>query len=167
MPFFIPFAGFDAFTLITTIFWVWMLIDCFFHKPVKIGWVFFILFTQMIGAIFYYFAVCSHKNPIEAFKYYYAYITNHGLPVVRIQPQEQARQQPQQPLQPQQTPQYVPTPTYAYPGYEQGYQAQSQTQATQRGTASASPMAPQDIPSSQSHEEEMMLTYPEMPQQIM
>jgi hypothetical protein len=47
--------------VLTTIFWVWMLIDCATNKTLrdnqKIGWIIAILFTHLIGAIIYYFVV--------------------------------------------------------------------------------------------------------------
>ena|SRR2546421_726806 len=47
--------------VLTTIFWVWMLIDCATNKTLrdnqKIGWILAILFTHLIGAIIYYFVV--------------------------------------------------------------------------------------------------------------
>ncbi|HEX6482541.1 MAG TPA: hypothetical protein VF043_27165 [Ktedonobacteraceae bacterium] len=37
-----PFFGLDTFTILTTIFWIWMLVDCLFSKKkgggIKIGW---------------------------------------------------------------------------------------------------------------------------------
>lgn len=40
-------------------FWIWMLIDCIKHEPdegnTKLVWVLVIIFTQLLGAIIYYF----------------------------------------------------------------------------------------------------------------
>jgi prolipoprotein diacylglyceryltransferase len=40
-------------------FWIWMLVDCATHEPSvgndKIVWIIIIVFTQIIGAILYYF----------------------------------------------------------------------------------------------------------------
>lgn len=45
--------------LLATAFWIWMLIDCATKEPGqgndKVVWVIIIVFTQIIGALIYYF----------------------------------------------------------------------------------------------------------------
>ncbi|HLA43925.1 MAG TPA: PLDc N-terminal domain-containing protein [Aggregatilineales bacterium] len=44
--------------LLTTIFWVWMIVDCAVNEPPndnnKIVWILIIIFTHIIGAIIYF-----------------------------------------------------------------------------------------------------------------
>ena len=47
-----------ALGLLTGIFWVWMLVDCAnapMNQSDKTAWILIILFTQILGAILYYF----------------------------------------------------------------------------------------------------------------
>ena len=45
--------------VVGTAFWIWMLIDCATNEPSvgndKVVWIIIIVFTQIIGAIIYYF----------------------------------------------------------------------------------------------------------------
>ncbi|QBD78021.1 PLDc_N domain-containing protein [Ktedonosporobacter rubrisoli] len=54
-----PWSGLNGIAALTTIFWVWVLIDCLLKEPSegndKIAWVLFILFVPLIGALMYYF----------------------------------------------------------------------------------------------------------------
>src|SRR5205823_8773064 len=106
MPFF---AEMHILSLLTTVFWLWMLIDCVLDKRLssgsKVGWFLFILLTQVVGAIVYFFTACARKNPFEALPYYISTIS-------------QAFQPKGNPPKPQQ-----PSPMY-YPDYQEGYQAQ-------------------------------------------
>jgi len=47
--------------ILTTIFWIWMLIDCLTNNYVnpdnKLLWVILIFFTHIVGALVYFFAV--------------------------------------------------------------------------------------------------------------
>lgn len=47
--------------ILATIFWIWMLVDCFTNKYMnsdnKLLWVILIFFTHLIGAAVYFFAV--------------------------------------------------------------------------------------------------------------
>jgi Phospholipase_D-nuclease N-terminal len=53
----IPFIA--VFGILSTIFWIWMLIDCLTKEPdqgsTKLVWAVVILFTHFIGALLYYF----------------------------------------------------------------------------------------------------------------
>src|SRR5260370_42576063 len=119
-----PFFGLDTFTILTTLFWIWMLVDCVFSKKkgggIKVVWFIFILLTHIVGAVIYFFAECTHQNPADAFAYYYQYIKG------AFQPETQAR--PGQPGQADQ-PQPVPASPQSYPDYQQGYQGQNQPPA--------------------------------------
>ncbi|WP_292487278.1 PLDc N-terminal domain-containing protein [Methanohalobium sp.] len=59
-------VGFPVYILIffligtlATVFWIWMLIDCATKEPSqgndKVVWIIIIVFTQIIGALIYYF----------------------------------------------------------------------------------------------------------------
>jgi prolipoprotein diacylglyceryltransferase len=52
---------FGVFLILTSIFWILMLVDCIKRKfkknDDKILWVIVIVFTQVIGALIYYFVV--------------------------------------------------------------------------------------------------------------
>jgi hypothetical protein len=43
--------------LITTVFWIWMIVDCAMHEPSegndKIVWILVLIFTQVLGALIY------------------------------------------------------------------------------------------------------------------
>jgi hypothetical protein len=51
--------GFFGFGILSTIFWIWMLIDCITKEPSegndKIIWVLVIVFTNSLGALLYFF----------------------------------------------------------------------------------------------------------------
>ncbi len=61
--------------MLITAFWVWMLIDCLFNTKLnggsKVGWALFIIFTQIVGAMIYFFVRCNNHNPVEAVASYY------------------------------------------------------------------------------------------------
>ena len=56
----------EILVLLTTAFWLWMLIDCLFNKSLrgtqKVLWLLLIFFTHMIGAIVYFIIGRSKKN---------------------------------------------------------------------------------------------------------
>lgn len=53
------FRGLGGISIIATIFWIWVLIDCITKEPSegndKVAWTLFILFVPLIGALAYYF----------------------------------------------------------------------------------------------------------------
>ena len=160
-----PFMEFDAFTVLTTIFWVWMMVDCLFNKRVRLGWFFIILFTHFVGAIIYYFIACSHRNPVEALAYYLQRLTGTTTTTPKKKDKSTTYTykppyyQPPQPVQP-----YSSTP------YEQGYQPQSYQPPTPMPTPPASmyePTPPQEEYMPQAEYEQPTITYPEMPPQQM
>ena len=55
----ILFCGFGLVALLSFVFWIWMLIDClqreFADGTEKIVWVLVLIFTQVLGAIIYFF----------------------------------------------------------------------------------------------------------------
>ncbi|HLQ28829.1 MAG TPA: hypothetical protein VK140_06280 [Ktedonobacteraceae bacterium] len=156
-----PFFEIDFIALLTTIFWVWMMLDCILQKRVKLFWLLLIFFTHMVGAVIYYFVACGHKNPVDALSYYVSYLKN------AFKQKNPAR--PFQPIQPTFTPPVYqparPAPTpQAYPSYEQGY-------STQHYEPAPVPVAQQEEspfyhPQPQ-YEEQLTITYPEMPPQQM
>jgi hypothetical protein len=56
-PFF--FCGIGILAILSSIFWIWMIIDCATHEPQntnnKITWLLVIIFVHFIGALLYYF----------------------------------------------------------------------------------------------------------------
>jgi hypothetical protein len=155
-----PFFGLDTVTILTTIFWLWMLIDCVFSKKkgggggIKVGWLIFILLTHIVGAVIYFFAECSHQNPVDAFAYYYQYI-------------KRAFQSEAQAGSGRSGQSYQPQPAAAspqsYSDYQQGYQVQSQ-QPVPVSTSIDQDVAV-DPYQPQPQYEQPMVSYPEMPQQ--
>jgi hypothetical protein len=63
---FLPFLILIALGLMTTAFWIWMLVDCVTNKKLsdneRIIWVIVIVFTHWIGALIYLF-VGRNKRP--------------------------------------------------------------------------------------------------------
>ena len=51
--------SFGLITLLGTVFWIWMLIDCAMNEPSegndKVVWIVVILLTHLLGAIIYFF----------------------------------------------------------------------------------------------------------------
>ena len=52
--------------IITTIFWLWMLIDCITNTAIngteKIIWVLVVIFTHFIGALLYFFIARGNRG---------------------------------------------------------------------------------------------------------
>src|SRR3989440_2295628 len=94
-----------------TIFWIWMLVDCFTNTRIrggsKIFWLLLIFFTHIVGALIYFFMVCTQRNPVTAFTYYYQVIAKFVK---------------------QSGPQPAP-PRPSYHNYQQGYHAEQPNQA--------------------------------------
>ena len=140
----IPFMGPDfppIFSMLMTIFWVWMLIDCARNNTLrnKVGWIIFIFFTQIVGAVIYFFV----RGPWTRVKKYYwmqtPSPTYQAPPVYQAPPASQPVQE-----------------TYAT--YEQGYQAQP-------APAFQENEQPYYTPSSlQPQYEQPEISYPEPPQ---
>jgi len=143
-----PFVGIDIIPVVTTIFWIWMLVDCITNKKIKGGskvcWLLLILFTHVVGAVIYFFIASSERNPITAFTYYYQRLAQFFK---------------------QNAPQPTPTPqSYQYREYQQGYQAQ-QPQQSQPAIPGEQPQPPLYTPRQPGYEEQLTISYPEMPQQ--
>ncbi|SES99996.1 Phospholipase_D-nuclease N-terminal [Methanococcoides vulcani] len=55
----IMFLMFAGLAVASTLFWLWMLIDCVMNEPSqgndKLIWVIIIVFTQLLGALIYFF----------------------------------------------------------------------------------------------------------------
>jgi hypothetical protein len=147
-----PFMGVDFFGLLTTIFLVWMLIDCIFNKNIrggsKVFWFFMIVFLNWIGALFYFFSECRHRNPFDALAYYYQSITGS--------------MKSQHPARPYSAPPTPAVPVYpTYPDYTQGYQPQALAPLSSSQSADATFYQSE----SQAEYEQPTISYPEMPQQ--
>jgi hypothetical protein len=162
-----PFVEIDIIPILTTIFWVWMLVDCITNKKIKGGskicWLLLLFFTHIIGAVIYFFVASSERNPITAFNYYSQRLTQffkQNAPQPTPTPQsyhyreyQQGYQQPQPTSSPQ-----------SYPEYQQGYQAQQPPQS-QPPIYNEQPQAPLYTPRQPEYEEQLTISYPEMPQQ--
>jgi len=141
----IPFMGPGfppIFSILTTIFWLWMLIHCARNNTLrnKVWWILFIIFLQPIGGIVYFFA----RGPWPRVKKYLwaqrPSPTYQAPPVYQAPPASKPRQE-------------------TYNAYEQGYQAQ-QAPAAQENEQ------PYYTPSSlQPQYEQPEVPYPEPPQQ--
>ena len=132
----------QIFGLLTTLFWVWMLIDCIRNNRLthKGLWVLFILFTHGLGALVYFFT--------------------RG-PWLRIY------QWAQRPAPIYQAPPPAPKPAReSFPSYEQGYQGQAQTEHQDPAPRFEEQLykQPSYSPSSlQPQYEEPQIAYPEEP----
>lgn len=146
-----PFAGVDIFTLVTTIFWIWMLVDCILNKKIrggsKVGWLILIFLTHIVGAVIYFFVECEQRNPIEALRYYYQQFARASRPT----PPPPTYAPPQQPA----TPEYT-RPAETYSDYTGGYHAQEPV---------APSVQPEEPSQEQAQYEQPIITYPEMPTQ--
>ena len=163
-----PFFDIDVFSLLTTVFWVWMLVDCLFNKQArggnKVFWFLFILFTHFFGAIIYFFMKCTMRNPAEALAYYVRSFKQAFQPAgTPPQPPYQSRQQ-QQSWRPSQSQPHPPQPPPAYPysNYAQGYQYQPPQPAER---AQPQPYEPRPASTPEPEYEQTMISYPEMPPQ--
>jgi hypothetical protein len=144
----IPFMGPDfppIFSILTTVFWIWMLIDCARNNTLrnKAAWIIFIFFTQIVGAVVYFLV----RGPWTKVKKYSWMQT--PSPTYQAPPVYQA---PPAPRPVQET----------YTTYEQGYQAQPAPPAP----TSQENEQPYYTPSSlQPQYEQPEVPYPEPPQQ--
>ena len=54
--------------LLTSIFWVWMLVDCATNPRLqgteKIVWILIVLFAHIVGALIYFFVARQKKNAV-------------------------------------------------------------------------------------------------------
>jgi hypothetical protein len=154
-----PFMGADFFGLLTTIFLVWMLIDCIFNKNIrggsKVFWFFVIVFLNWFGALFYFFSECKHRNPFDALAYYYQTITG------TMKSNSSAHPYSSQPPRAQQSQAPLSTAYPTYSDYAQGYQPQAQAPLSSSQSADATYYQPE----SQAEYEQPTISYPEMPQQ--
>jgi hypothetical protein len=145
-----PFFTANIFTILSSLFIIWMLIDCVFNRGLhginKTFWFLFILFTNMLGALIYFFMKCTQRNPLMAFRSYYYTLNQAG------------RQKTPPPYQPYR---YQPPAEPSYPQYEQGYRPQ-QPVTPPRPAQTVDAVAP---PPSQAEYEEPLVSYPEIPQQ--
>ncbi len=130
-----------------TIFWLWMLIDCWNRAKArpKRGWLLFLLLcTHSIGALVYFFI--------------YVYPITQWIPYIK--------KLVQQPLQKKASVYYTLPKQPSYQEYQQGYQPQSVSSSAP--LSSNSPYQQQDQQQANSpitDYEEPYATYPEMPPQ--
>ncbi len=134
-----PFIGYDIshiFSILTTIFWIWMLIHCARNSTLrhKAWWILFILFLHSIGAIVYFFA----RGPWPKVR---NYLSRLGTPTYQAPPAPKVTRE-------------------TFSSYEQGYPAQ-QPELVPTFQENEQPIY---TPSSlQPQYEEPQVTYPEEP----
>ncbi|MBO0783459.1 MAG: PLDc_N domain-containing protein [Ktedonobacteraceae bacterium] len=130
----------QAFSVIWTIFMIWMLVDCIRNRSVrnKAAWILFILFTQGIGAAVYFFV----SGPWPKVKQY-------------LFPQGSASSDPTPAPKPEQE---------VLPDYARGYQAPASFAQGQEREQEYT-QAP-EVPALQTEYEQPLSTYPEMPPPI-
>ena len=144
----IPFMGPGfppIFSILTTIFWLWMLIHCARNNTLrnKVWWILFIIFVQPIGGIVYFFARGPWPRVKKYLQSWAPSPTYQTPPFYQAPPASKPRQE-------------------TYNAYEQGYQAQQAPPAP----ASQENEQPYYIPSSlQPQYEQPEIPYPEPPQQ--
>ncbi len=141
MPFFDFGQGISQiFSVLTTLFMIWMLIDCVRNTTLRHKWIWFlfILFTNFVGALVYFFA----RGPWPK--------------VYRWSQQTTPIYQPPPP---------APKPRQEiYPTYMQGYQAQRQEQPSGSRFAEQEYEQPlYSAPALQPQYEEPQIAYPEEP----
>ncbi len=131
------------FSIVSTIFMIWMIVDCLRNPKLvhKVGWVFFIIFTQFIGAAVYFFA----RGPWPKVKQY--------LFPGRFSSSYYYSPGPQRTSAPLST-------QDAFSPYEQGYRVQQSNVAT----ASQETEEEEHVTSLQPEYEEPLIMYPEPPQ---
>lgn len=134
----------QIFSVASTIFMIWMLVDCIRNPKVsnKAGWFIFIIFTQFIGAAVYFFTrgpwpkVWQYLFPQRPFPVYQA----PYAPTPQASPAPQPEQE-------------------AFTPYERGYQPQQYHSAPVSQTDEETP----DTHSLQAEYEQPLLTYPDVP----
>ena len=143
--------------LLITVFWVWMLVDCLFNRRLsgasKVCWALFIIFTQIVGAMIYFFIKCTNHNPFEAVASYYKTIVQWSQPTASSHTSV---------LYYTPTPPVPPKPIRRE--YQEGYSAY-QYQPPQQSAIIPLNQVP-DTNAQQSHDEQYeqpMISYPEMP----
>jgi len=155
-----PFMGSGIFPLITTIFWIWMLIDCILNKNLrggsKVFWFLIIFFANFVGALIYFFMECSHRNPMEALSYYTSAFTKATRSTTTPTPPLYTA--PPQPTRPTYTPPLYTPPANDYSDYAQGYGAQKPAPPSAQAYVPPNETAP-----AQAEYEETIISYPEMP----
>ncbi len=128
----------QVFSVLSTIFMIWMLIDCVRNRAIqnKGAWIIFILVTQLIGSIVYFFA----RGPWPKVKsFLFARQSFLNSPITSVPP-----------LMPKET----------FSAYERGYQAQLQTPMP---VSQEKHMQTEEISLVQPEYEQSLVTYPEMP----
>ncbi|HET9921921.1 MAG TPA: PLD nuclease N-terminal domain-containing protein [Ktedonobacteraceae bacterium] len=157
-----PFFDIDVFSLLATIFWVWMLVDCLFNSRSRGGnklfWFLFILFTHFFGAIIYYLMKCTRRNPVDAFPYYLRALQQAVQPTRQTPPPYQYPPRSQSSSQPQQQPAQPMASTYD--DYAQGYRYQPPEPVEQ-----IQPYEARTADTPEPEYEQTMISYPEMPPQ--
>lgn len=156
-----PFIGGSGFfPILTTIFWIWMLVDCILNKKMrgssKIFWFLIILFTNFVGALIYYFMECEHRNPIEALNYYANAFTKATRSTTT--PTPPLYTPPPQPKPPAYTPPVYTPPASEYNDYTLGYRAQKPVPPSVQAS-----VPPREAAPAQAEYEDTIISYPEMP----
>ncbi len=128
----------QALSVLSTIFMIWMLIDCVRNRAIqkKGAWIIFILVTQFIGSIVYFFA----RGPWPKVKsFLFARRSFLDSPTASVSPS-------------------IPKETFS--AYERGYQAQPQAPMP---VSQENHLQTEEISLLQPEYEQSLVTYPEMP----
>lgn len=143
------FHGAEVISLLLTIFWIWMLIDCFRNRGLtgtaRLVWVLLILFTHWIGAVLYFIFQRSQRNKQRQTPFYAYY-----------QPSMKRQDSPYNATHTPPSSQQEEVRS----SYQQGYQMQQRERTV-------SPEGPEEPPVEQSHYgqyEQPQATYPEQSQ---
>lgn len=144
--------------LLITVFWVWMLIDCLLNQSLrgsKIGWALFIIFTQIVGAMIYFFIKCNNHNPFEAVASYYKTIVQWSQPTTPPGSQTNA---------PYYTPKQSPPAQTIQHDYQEGYSAYQYQPPQHQAIIPLNQVPNTDAQQSSDEQyEQPMISYPEMP----
>lgn len=136
----------DLGSLLVSACWILMLIDCITNKSVrggaKVGWLLFIFFTHIFGAVVY-FALGRSYLPKKIF----LFVRNQLQQNTMVRPQTPIYYQPPRPQQP------------PYRSYQRGYQAQ------QSDPPPSPVQPPEQSPYEQPQYDQPQATYPELPPQ--
>jgi len=134
-----------VFSFISTAFMIWMIVDCVRNPKLvhKVGWVFFILITQFLGATVYFFARGPWQN-VKQYLFPYRSFSRYTYPYAP-DPRTTSTSQPAQD---------------AFLPYERGYQVQQQHTITSSQRSDEAP----EVTSLQPEYEEPLIMYPEPPQ---
>lgn len=164
-PFHFLIHSVPLFGIAATIFWIWLLIHCLKNSRLgnwKIPWFLFIIFSNGLGAVIYFFIYVLPGSGISRwFTRRFQSSTPYYQPSRQPLPQQPV--QPVQPVRPSnESYTYRPSTQQGYQSYNAGYQAQT----PQYPSYPPVPLATQEEQAYSSYDYEQPQTmYPELPPQ--